>query len=130
MRQQKAKLLLPYSELVGCTDGLIALSGCRQGEIGSALSHRDGRKKAVEIARRYLDLFDRDHFWIELQRHFLPGEEFLIPRLAALANYLGVGCVASNNVHYATPDRPYAAGCLGLHSPSHNPGCIYAACGG
>ena len=101
----KGKAALSYSELVGCTDGLIALSGCRQGEIGRALLHSDGRKKAVETAHRYLDLFGRDHFWIELQRHFLPGEEFLIPRLVALANYLGLGCVASNNVHYATPDR-------------------------
>jgi error-prone DNA polymerase len=100
----KGQAALLYSELVGCTDGLIALSGCRQGEIASALLHGDGRKTAVEIVRRYLDLFGRDQFWIELQRHFLPGEEYLIPRLAALADYLGVSCVASNNVHYATPD--------------------------
>jgi error-prone DNA polymerase len=101
----KGESLLPFSELDGCTDGLIALSGCRQGEISAALLRGDTQKQAITIARRYLDLFGRDNFWIELQRHYVPGDEFLLPRLSALATYLGLGCVASNNVHYAVPER-------------------------
>ncbi len=101
----KGDSVLPFDELVGCTDGLLALSGCRQGEIGAALLRGDSQQNVTAITRRYLDLFGFDNFWIELQRHYLPGDEFLISRLTALANYLGLGCVASNNVHYTVPER-------------------------
>jgi error-prone DNA polymerase len=97
----KGEASLPPEELVGCTNGLIALSGCRQGEIAAALRVGD-RRQALTAAHRYLTLFGRDHFWIELQRHFIPGEETLLSSLSALAHYLKVGCVATNNVHYAT----------------------------
>ncbi len=99
----KGQAWLQFDELVGCTDGLIALSGCRQGAVSQALLRDGVRDTAVDIARRYLDLFGRDHFWIELQRHFLAHDEYLVPRLQALAAYLHLGCVATNNVHYAAP---------------------------
>ncbi len=100
----KGQALLPFQELVGCADGLIALSGCRCGAPAQALLQENGRNTAVAAARRYVDLFGRERFWIELQRHFLPDDDILIPRLAALADYLGLGCVATNNVHYAWPE--------------------------
>lgn len=100
----KGQAWLAFEELVGCTEGLIALSGCRQGAIPRLLLGQDGREQALSVARRYLELFGRDHFWIELQRHYLPQDELLIPRLAALAEYLDLGCVATNNVHYVMQD--------------------------
>jgi error-prone DNA polymerase len=42
-----------------------------------------------------------DRFWVELQRHYLPADAKLTAALAALAKWLGVGVVATNNVHYA-----------------------------
>lgn len=100
----KGQALLPLKELVGCANGLVALSGCRRGEIAAALL--EGRRdKALAAARRYRRLFGRDNFFIELQRHFIPGEEQLVPRLAGLANSLGLLCVTTNNVHYATQDQ-------------------------
>lgn len=96
----KGEAALPAGELEGCTAGLIALSGCRHGEIAAAL--RAGRRRAAHAAaRRYRELFGPGHFWIELQRHFRPGEERLVKQLAGLADYLGLGCVATNNAHYA-----------------------------
>jgi error-prone DNA polymerase len=100
----KGEAMLPEQELVGCTNGLIALSGCRRGRIARALLGND-RQAAVSAARRYRELFGQEKFWIELQRHFLPGEERLLARLTALADYLQLGCVATNNVHYATQER-------------------------
>ncbi len=99
----KGEAALPAAELEGCTDGLIALSGCPRGEIASAL-RRGRRRQALAAARRYGDLFGPDHFWIELQRHSLPGEERLVRQLTGLARYLRLGCVAANNVHYAERD--------------------------
>ena len=98
--QPKGQSKLELEELVGCTSGLIALSGCRQSEISTALLNND-RETALTAARRFIDLFGQDNFWIEQQRHHLPGEERLIPKLEAMANYLKLGCVVTNNVHYA-----------------------------
>ena len=101
--QPKGQAILAAGELVGCTAGLIALSGCRQGEIPTALLAGD-RSTALNIARHYRDLFGPEHFYIELQRHFRPGDERLLPKLTALAAYLRLDLVATNNVHYSTPD--------------------------
>jgi error-prone DNA polymerase len=98
--QPKGQAVLPQAELLGCTGGLIALSGCRQGEIARLL--RQGRRRrAIRAATYYRDLFGPDNFWIELQHHYRPGDDYLVSQLASLAGYLGLGCVATNNVHYA-----------------------------
>ncbi len=89
----KGQALLPPAELVGCTGGLIALSGCRQGAIPHLL--RQGRRRqAIRTATYYRDLFGPGNFWLELQNHYRPGDD-----------YLGLGCVATNNVHYALPQQ-------------------------
>ena len=100
----KGEAMLEAKELAGCTDGLIALSGCRKGRIASALSAGD-RETALVAARYYKELFGEDNFWIELQRHYSPGDNDLVGKLAALASYLNLGYVATNNVHYAVQDR-------------------------
>ena len=97
----KGQAWLGFEELMGCTDGLIALSGCSQGAIAHSLLQKNGRDKAISIARQYLELFGRDNFYIELQRHYLPEDGLLVPRLAALGGYLDLQIVATNNVHYA-----------------------------
>ncbi len=47
------------------------------------------------------DIFGPDRFWIEVQHHYRPADTRLVADLAALAAALGVGMVATNNVHYA-----------------------------
>ncbi len=96
----KGNAALPPSELEGHTEGLIALSGCRKGEVADALLRGDG-KAALAAAQRYRALFGPDRFFIELQRHLLPEEDALVHDLVALARHLGLGYVATNNVHYA-----------------------------
>jgi len=96
----KGEAMLPPSELEGHTEGLIALSGCRQGEVAIALRCGD-REATLHAARRYRDLFGADRFWIELQRHLLPDDGALVEESVALAGHLGIGYVATNNVHYA-----------------------------
>ncbi|HEX9118035.1 MAG TPA: DNA polymerase III subunit alpha, partial [Anaerolineae bacterium] len=50
------------------------------------------------------DIFGRDRFWIELQRHWLPDDARLSTGLVDLAGQLGAGLVATNDVHYATAE--------------------------
>lgn len=99
----KGQAALPPTALEGHTAGLIALSGCRRGEIASALLRRN-HKQALVAARHFQELFGRDHFWIELQNHLLPDDEDLIAELAGLAREIKAGIVATNNVHYAKRD--------------------------
>lgn len=96
----KGEALLPPTLLAEHSAGLIALSGCRKGEIAAALRHGDSAG-AVQAAQRYQDWFGPDRFWIELQNHMLPDSQALTRRLAALARHLNIGYVATNNVHYA-----------------------------
>lgn len=95
----KGEARLPKDALEERTDGLIALSGCRRGELSQALQRRD-RDAALTIARHYTQLFGRDRFYIELQNHLLPGDKGLLAAGVALAEQIGVGYAATNNVHY------------------------------
>ncbi len=79
--------------------GLICTSTCLGGEIPQALM-RDDRRAAEEIARVYLDIFGEENFWIELQDHGLEAQKLTNPELADIAKRLGIGIVASNDVHY------------------------------
>lgn len=99
----KGKARLPKGALLGRTAGLIALSGCRKGGIAQTILRREDAR-AVEIGR-YLQTLFGDDFWIELQHHHQPHDSWLVDRLAACADHLNVGIVATNNVHYSTPDK-------------------------
>jgi error-prone DNA polymerase len=100
----KGEAALPEGGFEDHTAGLIALSGCRRGAIPSALLRSD-KPGALAVAQKYLHLFGRDNFWIELQHHFLPEDNRLTNDLVELARQIGVGSVATNDVHYATRDR-------------------------
>lgn len=100
----KGEAALPYAALREHTGGLIALSGCHQGSVPRALQDGDP-EEALRRAQELRDWFGLEHCWIELQHHLLPGDDVLVAQLAALADTLGLGIVATNNVHYATRDR-------------------------
>lgn len=99
----KGAATLPAEELNGHTEGLLALSGCRQGALATALLANDAAA-AQAVATRYLALFGRAAFSVELQQHLLPDDERLNAELVELADALGLDYVATNNVHYALPD--------------------------
>src|SRR5437870_4122997 len=78
------------------TEGLIALSGCRSGEVASLVAA--GRYwEAEETALRYTSWFGRQNFFIELQNNLVYGDAPRNRRLAELAEHLGLGAVATGN---------------------------------
>lgn len=82
------------------TDGVIALSGCRHGEIGRRLlaGDREGARRAAEaLALRF-----REGFYLELQHHFLPDDDWLVAETVRLADETGIPVVVTNDAHYAT----------------------------
>src|SRR3990172_5349152 len=92
---------LAREQLEAHHQGLIALSGGRNGEVSQAILRQDW-PAALETSRRYAALLGLERFFIEVQRH-LVGAKRLEQRLIELAEHLGLGIVATNDVHYATP---------------------------
>jgi len=86
------------------TEGLIALSGCRHGEVPSLVAQGNYRE-AEEVARRYSQWFGPQNFFVELQNNLVYGDSPRNRALADLAEHLKLGAVATGNVHYHTRDR-------------------------
>lgn len=82
--------------------GLIALSGCRHGAVSRALLAGEPRL-ALDTALQMARIFGPHHYYIELQRHYHPGDAHLVRDLHELALQLGLGVVATGNVHYLEP---------------------------
>ncbi|MFB9907781.1 error-prone DNA polymerase [Allokutzneria oryzae] len=82
----------------------LVLTGCRKGSVRAALA-RDGHDAAAAELDRLVALFGRDNVVVELTDHNLPGDTTRNDSLAALAARAGLATVATNAVHYATPDR-------------------------
>ena len=80
-------------------EGIIALSACLGGEIPKKLL-RGSYQEACETATRYLALFGRDHYYLELQDHGIPEQEKVNGQLARMSAELGIPLVATNDVHY------------------------------
>ncbi len=90
-------------------EGLIALSGCRHGELARRLRAGD-RDGARAVAERYSRLFGHGEsaagsgFVIELSHHLLPDDDWLASEAARLADEAGLPVVVTNDVHYAHPE--------------------------
>ena len=85
----KGEGLLRFEQLEGRTEGLIGLSGGREGEIVRALES-EGMDGARQAAARYAALFDHERFFIELHHHRRPYDEQRIAALVELAAALGL----------------------------------------
>lgn len=79
--------------------GLICLTACVQGEIPQAILS-GGEEKARAVVQEYLEIFDRDHLFLELQNHDLPQEAQVRRGLHKLAEEFGLRLVATNDLHY------------------------------
>ena len=100
--QDKGIARLDKRDLAAHAGGLIALSGCRQGEIPRLLTNKK-REHALGVAQGYARVFGPHRFFIELQRHYVRGDSRLLARLTTLADRVGLDVVATGNVHYLHP---------------------------
>jgi error-prone DNA polymerase len=95
---------LPLAVLAQHTAGLIALSGCRRGEVPERAAAGD-LASAEEALLRYVAWFGRDNFHVELQHSLVHGDSERCRRLVELARRHGLRCVATNDVHYHERSR-------------------------
>jgi len=88
-------------------EGLIALSSGWNGEIERLLRKGDVGG-AGEVAREYKEIFPQHHFFIELQRHGVAGQEAMNRQLIKLAHAEDIPLVATNNAHFLVRDDFHA----------------------
>jgi DNA polymerase III subunit alpha len=81
------------------SEGLIALSACREGEVARLLLAGDA-EGARQAALWYRQVYGADRFYLELQDHGLEIERRLNQRLLRLGEETGIPLVVTNNVHY------------------------------
>lgn len=100
--QHQGKPIIKKEWLHGQTDGLIALSGAQQGELGHALS-ADRQNLAKQVLYSYMQLFP-ERFYIELQRVGRPYEEDYIASAVQLSSNAQIPVVATNDVHFISEE--------------------------
>ena len=106
-RAQEARRLdpvLPLADLQRHADGLIVLSGCREGRI-PRLVQAGRRAEAAAALERLAGWFGADRVFVELQDNDVHGDRPRNEALVALAEQAGVGVVGTGNVHYHVRER-------------------------
>jgi error-prone DNA polymerase len=128
LRSAKGECAVRWNELPEFADGMVALLGsARAPRAGDAESIREsrtfsGRRKKISArapksardsacapqqpadrAQLLIDVFGHENVSIEVQRHFVRGEDRLNRELFDLADTHGLPVVATNGVQYATP---------------------------
>lgn len=99
---EKGRPLYELDELAAAAGGhWTILTGCRKGGVRRGLEAGD----ALTPLHRLIDLFGKDHVAVELFDHGDPLDTRRNDNLADLAQQLRLPIVATNNVHYATPQR-------------------------
>src|SRR5690349_5426162 len=81
------------------SQGLIALSGCLQGEAASRIvdGDVDGARESVAT---YRDIFGKDRFLLEVQRHGIDRQTEVNEVLVRFGKEFGLRLCATNDLHY------------------------------
>jgi error-prone DNA polymerase len=102
-RGEKGAPRFTLDEVAHCANEWLVLSGCRKGPLTRALMQQ-GPRAAERQLERLISAFGRDNLAVELWDHGAPDDVARNDVLAELAVRHDVSLVATNNVHYATPD--------------------------
>jgi len=88
LRSEKGKCEIKWDELPQFAEGLVALFNA------SLLNNG---------LRKLLSIFSEQNLFVEIQRHFIRGEEQINRQLVDLARATGLPLIATNGVQYAKP---------------------------
>jgi error-prone DNA polymerase len=109
---EKGKPAYDLDELAANAEGqLVILTGCRKGTVRTALVQR-GVAAARRELRALVERFGSDQVVVELFDHGHPLDSDHNDAMAELARDAGLPIVATNNVHYASPERHRLAAAL------------------
>ncbi|MEI6861089.1 MAG: DNA polymerase III subunit alpha [Verrucomicrobiota bacterium] len=79
--------------------GLIGFTGCLASLVPQHLL-RDRYEEARKACGRFVDIFGKENYFVEIQDHGLPEQRQIIPGLLKLGEEFGLRVICSNDVHY------------------------------
>ncbi len=89
------------------SDGLIVLSGCLGGELGTYISN-DQMDQALDTAKWYKAVFGSQNYYLEMQPHIdWEPQRKLNKGLKKISQLLGIGLVVTGDCHYSTEADHY-----------------------
>src|SRR5205807_1785138 len=103
LRSEKGKCAIKWEELPQFADGLVALLGENLFRRDAETRARDARATQTDCIRNLVDAFGRKNVFVEIQRHFLRGEEQINRQLVDLSRANRLSILATNGVQYAKP---------------------------
>src|SRR5256712_2989903 len=103
LRSEKGKCAVRWDELPEFAEGLVAFVG---EAVCFPIERRDAGSVPYSPTNRVqllIDVFGRENVFVEIQRHFVRGEEKLNRQLVDLARAHRLSIIATNGVQYAKP---------------------------
>jgi error-prone DNA polymerase len=120
LRSEKGECAVEWNELAQFAEGMVALLGSARASraVSGALAGkrfpfgvapngaREGAcapQSPADRAQSLIDAFGRENVYVEIQRHFLRGEDRVNQQLCDLAEQHRLPIIATNGVQYARP---------------------------
>jgi len=94
------------SALRKCKEGVVCTSACLSGEI-ARLFREERDEDAEKVAGFYKGVFG-ENFYLEIQRHNIPVEDTVNPKIIELGRKLDIKLLAANDTHWLNMDDELA----------------------
>ena len=88
-----------FETLAKFSGGLIGFTGCLASLIPQHLLH-DREDEARKACARFVEIFGRENYFVEIQDHGIAEQRKIIPGLRKLAGEFGLKIICTNDVHY------------------------------
>ena len=93
-----------FDTLAKHAGGLIGFTGCLASLVPQHLLH-DRAAEARQACARFVDIFGRENYFVEIQDHGLAEQRKIIPGLLKLAGEFGLKVICTNDVHYVRAEH-------------------------
>jgi DNA polymerase-3 subunit alpha len=88
-----------FATLAQHAGGLIGFTGCLASLVPQHLLHGRFPEARAALAR-FVDIFGRENYFVEIQDHGIPEQRQIVPGLLKLAEEFNLKVICTNDVHY------------------------------
>jgi len=103
LRSEKGKCAVHWDELPEFAEGLVVLFNASLANCRASVSDANPSRRFTETPHKLIDVFGRGNVFVELQRHFIRGEERINRQLIDIALAHRLPLLATNAAQYAKP---------------------------
>ncbi|MBU3923976.1 MAG: DNA polymerase III subunit alpha [Nanoarchaeota archaeon] len=89
------------------SEGVICMSACIANDIARAVVSGD-EEKARKLIEGYVDIFGKEDFYLEVQKHGIPEEERVVDFYKKVSREMGLKIVATCDSHFLRKEDSYA----------------------